>query len=147
MPVDFTVHPDLNVVVVLCHGVVRTSENVEAYLAYHRHPAFDGLQHVLMDLAHCRFPDNFFEEMRELSVKLAPYYASRDPRSRTSIFAPGNVAYGMSKLYRSRVNPEAPYPIGVFRTAAEALEYAELDPEDPVARGLLRPHTAMVDVR
>ncbi|EBA05861.1 hypothetical protein [Sagittula stellata] len=142
MPVDYTVHPDLSIVLVLFHGTVRTEENIEAFLNYRRHPDFDGLQNVLMDLAHCRFPDNFFAEMRALGDRMRPYYQTRDPRSRTSIYAPGNVAYGVSRLYRSRVNPDAPYPIGVFRTAEAALDFAGLDPHAPGLRGLLRPPPA-----
>ncbi|MGR3367562.1 MAG: hypothetical protein ACU0CC_06145 [Sagittula sp.] len=142
MPVDYTVHPDLNIVLVLFHGLVRSEENIEAFLDYQQHPDFDGLQNVLMDLAHCRFPDNFFVEMRALAERLRPYYQTRDPRSRTSIYAPGDVAYGVSRLYRSRVNPDAPYPIGVFRTAEAALDFADLDPRSPDVRGLLRPASA-----
>ena len=138
MPVDYTIHPDLGIVLVLFYGLVRTEENVEAFLDYRRHPDFDGLQNVLLDLADCRFPDNFFEEMRMLADRLGPYYATRDPRSRTSIFAPGDVAYGMSKLYRTSVNPRAPYPIGVFRSADEALSFAGLEPGDVRTHGLLR---------
>lgn len=139
MPVDHAVHPEFNIVLVVFRGLVTAQENVDAVREYRSGPRYDPMHHVLMDLAECRFPDDFFAQMREMSERLRHHYVARDPRSVTSIYAPGNVAYGMGRLYKTSVNPNAPYRVEVFRTQAEALRFADLDPDVQRVQGLLRP--------
>lgn len=139
MPVDYTIRADLNLVLVVFSGLVRAEENIAAVEAYRTGPGYDPLHHLLMDLAECRFPTAFFADMRLLRDRLGYHYKARDPRSHTSIFAPGDVAYGMGRLFRSSVNRDAPNPVGVFRRAEEALRFVDLDPVRPEARRLLRP--------
>jgi hypothetical protein len=139
VPVSYAVKPDHNVVVVLFEGDVSVEENIDVFLRYLADPKFHGRQNVLMDLVDCRFPDSHFADMQRLAYRLMAYYAARDAESRTSIFAPGDVAYGTSRMYVSAAAGKAPYPIEVFRSADEALRFAELDPADAQVRGFLRP--------
>lgn len=139
MPVGFTIRPDFEVMVALFHGVVSVNDIRHAFKEYQRDPAFDGRYCVLMDLAYCSFPDDHFDDYRQLAHSLRPHYATRDAQSRTSFFAPGDVAYGMSRMYQSIAEGKAGYSIEVFRTAKEALRFARIDPEAPGAADLLRP--------
>ncbi|MGP6087606.1 hypothetical protein [Antarctobacter jejuensis] len=112
-------------------------QNIETLLRYRSDPLFDGGQHILLDVMDCTFPENFFAETARLAHRLTAYHEARDPRARTSIFAPGKVNFGICKLYRDAVRARMPYPLDVFRDPESALVYAELDPRDPEVRTLL----------
>ncbi|WP_141135124.1 hypothetical protein [Puniceibacterium sediminis] len=110
----------------------------DTFVAYQKDPAFDGRYCVLMDLADCSFPDESFDDYMQLAYRLRPHYAARDPNSRTSFFAPGDVAYGMSRMYKTIAEDGAGFAIDVFRTAEDALRFAKVDPQAPGAADLLR---------
>lgn len=137
MPASYTVMPELNIVLVKFTGDITVDQNVACLLAYRDDPDFDGAQHILLDVQSCRFPERFFEETQRIADRLAPFHVARDPRARTSIYAPGKVNYGICKLYRDAVLARMPYPLEVSRDPQEALAYAELDPERRDLRALL----------
>lgn len=137
MPASYRIYPHLNIVLVLFRGDITVDQNVETLTRYREDPLFDGGQHILLDVMDCRFPENFFAEMGRIAQRLTAYHEARDPRARTSIFAPGKVNFGICKLYRDTVRARMPYPLDVFRDPESALVYAELDPRDPEVRGLL----------
>ncbi|SNS18085.1 hypothetical protein [Antarctobacter heliothermus] len=137
MPATYRVLPQLNIVLVLFRGDITVDQNVETLLRYRSDPLFDGGQHTLLDVMDCTFPDGFFAETARLANRLRPYHEARDPRARSSIFAPGKVNYGICKLYRDAVQAKLPYPVDVFRDPESALRFLDLDPVDIEVRGLL----------
>lgn len=137
MPATFQVYPHLNIVLVLFRDDITVEQNIETFLRYRSDSLFDGGQHILLDVMDCKFPEGFFAETARLAHRLSAYHEARDPRARTSIFAPGKVNHGICRLYRDAVRARGPYPLEVFRDPAEALLYAELDPRDREVRGLL----------
>lgn len=137
MPASYQVLPHLNIVLVLFRGDITTDQNVDTLLRYRSDPLFDGGQNILVDVMDCRFPDDFFAEMVQLEHRLRAFRQARDPRARTSIFAPGKVNYGICRLYRDSVQAVMPYPIDVFRDPRQALQYVHLDPDDREVRALL----------
>ncbi|MBP0482372.1 hypothetical protein [Sagittula salina] len=139
MPVNFTTFPDLNIALCVFSGLARAEENIEAVLEYRSRPDYDSMLHILMDLADCRFPETFFTDMKMLQSRLGFHFKSRDPRSHTSIYAPGDVAYGTARMFKSSVNPNSPNPVKYFRNAEDALRFVDLDPSDHRVQGLLRP--------
>lgn len=98
MPATYRVLPHLNIVLVRFRGDVTVDQNIETFLRYRADPQFDGGQHILLDVMDCAFPRNFFAETARLAKRLTVYHSARDPRARTSIFAPGKVNYGICKL-------------------------------------------------
>lgn len=137
MPATYRVMPQLNIVLVLFRGDITVDQNVETLLRYRSDPLFDGGQHTLLDVMDCTFPEGFFAETARLANRLRSYHEARDPRARSSIFAPGKVNYGICKLYRDAVQAKMPYPVDVFRDPESALRYLDLDPADRRVRGLL----------
>lgn len=137
MPASFRVFPHFNIVLVLFRDDITVDQNIETLLEYRSDPLFDGGQHILLDVNDCRFPDGFFAETARLASRLTAYHTARDPRARTSIFAPGKVNFGICRLYRDAVRAKMPYSLDVFRDPDSALAYAELDPRDPEVRILL----------
>ncbi|CAN0585359.1 unnamed protein product [Ectocarpus sp. 12 AP-2014] len=137
MPATYRVLPQLNIVLVLFRGDITVDQNVETLLRYRSDALFDGGQHTLLDVMDCTFPEGFFAETARLANRLRSYHEARDPRARSSIFAPGKVNYGICKLYRDAVQAKMPYPVDVFRDPESALRYLALDPADHRVRGLL----------
>lgn len=137
MPASYRVLPHLNIVLVLFRGDITVDQNIETLLRYRADPQFDGGQHILVDVMDCRFPGDFFSDMARLAHRLTSFREARDPRARTSIFAPDKVNYGICKLYRDKAQVNAPYPLEVFRDARSALSYVELDPKDKEVGSLL----------
>ena len=142
MPVDYRIYPDFGIVQVVFSGLVRAIENIAAVEDYRNSAGYDPLLHILMDLADCSFPSDLFADMMLLKQRLGLHYRTRDPRSHTAIYAPGNVAFGMARLFRSAANPDAPNPVKAFRHAGDALRFVDLDPSRPEVARLLRPATS-----
>jgi hypothetical protein len=128
MPLTYKVCPHLGVVVFTFRGDVPVKENAEIFLRYFKDPLFDGQYKVLVDLAQCHFPDSTISEVRWITYNLEPFYAARHAESSTALYAPEDVAYGMSRMYISVAASKLHYPIDVFRTAPEALAFVGLDP-------------------
>jgi hypothetical protein len=136
---NYTVYQELNATVFVCHGAVNVADNRVALLCYIASPEFKSNYNVLIDLAGCSFPDIYFNDMLLLAYQLEPYYSARDPDSRTAIYAPDDVSYGMSRIYQSVAESRAPFEIEVFRTIPAALTFVRIDPTAPASQGLLRP--------
>ncbi|WP_323766994.1 hypothetical protein [Antarctobacter sp.] len=126
MPVTFKVLPDANLVLTWFRGDVSTAEHIASFKDYARHPLFDGRQHVLLDMADCTLETTYFEDMQRLAYQLKGYYSVRDLSSMTSVFAPGDVAFGMSRMYQSITEGQSPWAFGVFRTRAEAMDFLDI---------------------
>ncbi|WP_146584977.1 hypothetical protein [Puniceibacterium confluentis] len=139
MPVSYAIRPELGVMVALFHGSVTVEHIRDAFMDYQQHPDFDGRYSVLMDQAECSFPVGCYDDYRQLAYRLRPHYAARHPSSRTAFFAPGDIAYGMSRMYKAIAEESAGFSIEVFRTAGEALRFVGVDPLAHGAATLLRP--------
>ncbi|MBS0125808.1 hypothetical protein [Thetidibacter halocola] len=113
----------------------------EAFLAHQAGPDFDGNRHVLMDQSDCTFHNTFYEDVRNLGMRLESHYAVRTERSRTAFYCPGDIAFGMSRMYKSIVETKVPFQITVVRSVDEALRFVGIDPERPGARALLGPRS------
>lgn len=142
MPASYTILPHLNLYLVEFRGDITVDQNIETFQAYRADPLFDSGQHLLLDTVGCRFPDNFFVETQRIAQRMAGFNAARDPRARTSIFAPEKVAYGICKLYCDAIRDKVSYQVGVYSDAADALRALDLDLKDPEVRGLLYPGVA-----
>ncbi|SMX38972.1 hypothetical protein [Maliponia aquimaris] len=128
MPITYSILPDLGLVLVRFEGEVRTDEHVESFLAYAADPRFDGRQDVLLDLEAGSFNMSNFEEIQVLAYRLKGYYAVRDPGSKTSIWAPGDVTFGMCRMYQSIAEVSGSLKVGVFRTREETMGYLGFAP-------------------
>ncbi|MCR9275330.1 MULTISPECIES: hypothetical protein [Mameliella] len=136
MPVTFEVLPGFNLVLVHFRGEVGTEEHIESFLEYAAHPLYDRHQHALVDMADCTLHDAYFADMQRLAYRLKGYYAERDHASRTSVYAPGDVVYGMSRMYQSITDGLSPWETGVFRTRDEAMAFVDVAPESPQGASL-----------
>lgn len=138
MPASYRIVPHLNLYVVEFRGDITVDQNMQVYSAYRADPLYDGGHHLLLDAEGCRFPENFFAEVQRIAMRMTPYSEARDPRARTSIYAPEKVAFGICKLYRDAVKDKISYHLGVYQNPVSALEALGLDVRKPEVRSLLR---------
>lgn len=131
MAVTYQIRPEWNFVRVKLRGNVTAQEHVQAFVSYTQEPDFDARQHVLMDLDGFDFPNIFFQDLVALSKDLHDYYTIRDVSSRTSIYAPGDAAYGMSRMYQTLSDGMVPQKTGVFRSVQDAMRFIDLRETDP----------------
>ena len=129
MSVAFKVLPDAGVVLVRFSGEVDGAQQIASFVDYARHPQFDGRQHALLDLSDCTLENSYFEDIQRLAYRMRSYYQVRDRCSRTSVYAPGDVVFGMSRMYQSITDGVSPWKLGVFRTRAEALRFLDIPPD------------------
>ncbi|MGP6087704.1 hypothetical protein [Antarctobacter jejuensis] len=133
MPIRYEILTDLELVLVHFLGEVGCEEHISSFQDYAADPQFDGRQHVLIDLTHCRLDNSYFEDMQRLAYRLKGYYGVRALTSRTALYAPGDVVFGMSRMYQSIAAGVSPWEIGVFRTLANAMGFVGLHPDTPQA--------------
>lgn len=133
MPVTFQILPDFNLVLARFHGEVGTEEHIASFEEYARHPLFDCRQHALVDLSDCTLDDAYFDDMQRLAYRLKDYYAVRALSSKTAVYAPGDVVFGMSRMYQSIADGVSPWEIGVFRRRERAMGFLGIRPQTPQA--------------
>ena len=137
MPIAFEVLPDLNLCLAKFRGEVSTEEHIASFLEYTRHPLFDGKQHALVDMKDCLLENTYFDDMQRLAYQLKDYYEARDLSSRTSVYAPGDVVFGMSRMFQSIADGNSPWEMDVFRTRKEAMAYLDIAPGSETETRLL----------
>lgn len=123
LPIRYKILPDLQIVLVHFLGEVGPEEHIASFMDYAAEPQFDPRHHILLDLSHCQMNDSYFEDMQRLAYRLNGYYKVRALTSKTAVFAPGDVVYGMSRMYQSISEGVSPWEMGVFRTRAEAMAF------------------------
>ncbi len=134
LPIRYKILTDLNLVAVHFLGEIGSEEHIASFLDYAADPQFDGRQHALVDMSECKLDTSYFEDMQRLAYRLKGYYEVRALTSRTAVYAPGDVVYGMSRMYQSIAEGESPWELGVFRTLPEAMSFVGLAPDTAGAR-------------
>ena len=104
-----------------------TADNMISCLRdYMADPAFDGHFNLLFILKDCAFPDQSFQDTQRLTYLMEPFYAQRDQHSRTAIYAPDDLSFGMGRMYHSLADRKTDYEIAVFRELPEAFSFLNL---------------------
>ncbi|SMX28181.1 hypothetical protein TRP8649_02296 [Pelagimonas phthalicica] len=130
MPIARRILPEFGLTFVRYFGDVTVKENLDCFLGYIDDPQFDPNFHVLVDQESCTLSEATYSEMRRLAYCLLPYYKARGRASRTALYGPTDVQFGISRLYESVSETYVDRDVGVFRTQEEALAYLGYDPED-----------------
>lgn len=138
MPVNYRILPEFNLVLVHFQGEVGAQEHIDSFRKYTDEPQFDGRQHILLDLSECRFDTTYFREMQQLAYLLKGYYQVRAHTSKTAVWAPGDVVFGMSRMYQAISEGDSPWELGIFRTKVEALEFLGFAQDSPQEAAMLR---------
>ena len=114
-------------------GVLTPQETAKSCLAYFAGAEFDPAHDHFFDLSGATSFDFDFGRMMRLVSRLEPHYARRDAATRSALFAPGDVGFGVGRMYQSLLADRVPFELGVFRNSDAALDFLGRDAETACA--------------
>ena len=126
MPITHSILADRRVVVTRITGTIDNEEMLEAYRRLYSDPGWSPGFHEVADFrtANMREVTNdAVEQVGELSERMA-----RGTPFKTAVIAPGDLPFGLARMYEA-LAAESPEEVRVFRDAARALAWLELEPE------------------
>ena len=142
MPVAYEIHAGLGLVVFRFWGRVHPKEATEQALRSADDPGFRPKHGHLVDLSPQCDLDFDFGSMMHMVYRLEPFYARCNAEARMALYAPRDLAFGVSRMYQSLTSDRAGPEVGVFRDREEALAFLGLS--ETAAAALWPP--ARVDV-
>lgn len=128
MPITYTIHRELGLVVTRFTGHVADEEFVELYRTLLQDDDYALGTNELADLRAVEDLDLSAGALRRVEALTAKRYAGSPAGFRTAIIAPRDQAYGIGRMYEVFAE-EGPENVRVCRDPADALEWLELDPD------------------
>lgn len=125
MPIRYEIDPSADRVTVTYTGLITPEENLASYLAYLEDPAARPSQDYLVDLTDVTDFESNFAGIRNMVSRLVPLYANRTAGALTAICAPGEVAFGVARMYQSLNSIEGLENISIFKSKREALKFLD----------------------
>ncbi len=130
MPARYSVHPEINVVFIRYEGTVETEEVVDAYKAYCESAQYDAAYNHLIDMSGATTLNIDFARMIFLVSRISALSTLRATGCKTALFAPGDVQFGVGRMYQSIAEVKVDFEIGVFRASDESVTFLGLNPDD-----------------
>ena len=126
MPITFKVLPQERLVVITHHGTVPDDEFLSFYNSLSENRQIDKTFNALINLQNTESSARSPESLLLLARKLRERYeVNEKSRPKIAIFAPGNVSFGMARMFES-FSRTVKRSFGVFRTMPAALNWLEL---------------------
>jgi hypothetical protein len=105
---------------------VHPTEATEQALRSAGEPGFRARHVHLVDLSPQCDLDFDFSSMMHMVYRLEPFYARCHAEARMALYAPRDLAFGVSRMYQSLTSDRAGPEVGVFRRRLEALSFLGL---------------------
>ncbi len=118
MPYGYCIHPEENLVCQRLSGRVSTDDIRRMIAASHRDPDFRPGMDVFNDLSQVTSTDFGYNQMGALCSDVAAAYC--DTPTRCLIYAPGDFAFGMSRMYATMMENADCLDIRIVRSLEEA---------------------------
>ena len=128
MPITYTIHPDLGLVVTHFSGRVADDEFIELYRTMLHDDAYELGMNELADLRQVDDLDLSALALRRVEELTEERYAGTEARFRSAIVAPRDKSYGIGRMYEVFAE-QGPENVRVCRDVPEALEWLELEPD------------------
>ena len=128
MPIRYTLHNDLGLVVTHFTGRVSDGEFIDLYRAMFNDPAYVPGTNELADLRGVETLNLSALALRRVEELTEERYAGTDAGFRTAIVAPRDQAYGIGRMYEVFAE-EGPENVRVCRDVEDALEWLEVAPD------------------
>ena len=128
MPITYTIHKELGLVVTRFTGHVGDEEFVGLYRTMLHDDDYVLGTNELADLRAVEDLDLSTKALRRVEAITAERYAGASAGFRTAIIAPRDQAYGIGRMYEVFAE-EGPENVRVCRDPADALEWLDLDPD------------------
>jgi hypothetical protein len=104
-------------------GTITTDETMATLNAMRADPLADPGHQYFVDFSRVAHFDVDFGRMLSHVGRLARQAPQRRDNSRTALFAPGDVAFGVARMYQSTGDGTLQHAVGVFRRRAEAFSF------------------------
>jgi len=127
MPVTYTIIKDMGLVVSCHRGITDDDEMIAAYTAMYADSDFDLAFYKLIDLREADSRGRDSQALRSLAERTRSHYTRTDTKSKVAIIAPGDLSFGLGRMYNSFTDENAE-DVAVFRSTTEACNWLEIDP-------------------
>jgi hypothetical protein len=129
MPIRYTIHADLGLVVTRFTGQVSDEEFVDTYRRIMADSAYVPGTNELADLRQVELLDLTARGLRQVEELTGERYAGTGAAFRTAILAPADSSYGMARMYEVFAE-DGPEHVRVCREMADALKWLDLETDD-----------------
>ena len=128
MPITYTIHPELGLVVTRFTGRVTDEEFVELYRSLMADDDYVLGTNELADLRGVASLDVSAAALRKVEELTEERYEGSDRTFRTAILAPRDQSYGIGRMYEVFAE-DGPENVRVCRTPGDALDWLDLAPD------------------
>ncbi len=125
MPIRYTIHTELGVVVTRFTGRVSDGEFIDTYRRIMVDAAYSPGNHELADLRDVEKLDLSVEALRRVEELTEARYAGTGAAFRTAILAPRDQSYGIGRMYEVFAE-DGPESVSVCRSVQEARSWLGL---------------------
>jgi hypothetical protein len=132
VPCSYRIDPARRLAILTARGRVDVQEMTETAIAMIQDPVFSPGSDQLVDLSAVTGSDGVFRNLRALASR-GPDFHDRLEGGRLAIVAPGDLVYGLARLYVA-VAQGLPLEAEVFRDSRGALRWLGAD-EESVSTG------------
>jgi len=130
MPVGFKLLSEPPLLHVWLSGKVGLPDLLDRHKRYGGDPGFQPGVDELFDIRGATEIDLTFTQMRTLRHKKKAYYAQAPHKVRCAIIAPGDVQFGMGRMYATLADLAGDQNVEVFRKADLAMAFLGISDSD-----------------
>ena len=145
MPIKFRISPDLDLVYTAWWGDVSIAEWRQVFSRYLNDPHYRPGRTELTDLSGVGRIDATFNSIWSALNMVNGQLPGGAERTRTVLVTPGEVAFGLARMYQTLAENANGIKVEIYRTPEAALRALNLDygsVEELLEHGLLEPVTA-----
>ncbi len=127
MPISYTIHADLGLLVTRYVGVVANDEFVEVYRSILDGSEFRHGFNELADFQKLGELKVTQDAMRDVSGLVSHFYKGRSESMRTAVLAPRDDLYGICRMYSAYADPDSE-DVKFFKDVSDAMKWLGLNP-------------------
>ncbi len=127
MPITYTIHADLKLLVTRYVGVVTNDEFTKAYYSILEGSEFQQGFYELVDLQEVKEWKITAGAMENVSALVSHFYKGSSESMRTAVLTPRDELYGIGRMYGAYADSESE-DVKVFKDVIEAMRWLGLDP-------------------
>lgn len=118
MPTATSVIPDANVLYARCFGHITPDDIIDWQVESQISPNADGRFVTLVDLADITGTDMTFDDINAVYGKLVRHYQPRGQKLLLVLYAPDDLAFGMTRIMQSLTGMTDHVEVQIFRDSA-----------------------------
>jgi len=134
MPCTYEVHSNANLLYCRLVGIVSIDDIRAVLTRAQQGPSFRPGMLVFNDMSRTALIDFGFAQMMEISARIRRIQATPKRFGACVFFTPGDLAYGMARMFRALAEPEIEPSIGICRDRDASFKFLRMDPADPYLR-------------